>query len=316
MLVGVGCQELPTVRSARVERNTVEATVASVNSGTVRAEKLAELAFGAVGRVRKLNVSLGDRVKAGTVLAEIENSDLQVALETAERELKRREQLYLSHALSQSEVDDARRLRELTLVNYQKSLITAPYDGIITEVNVEIGQLSQITAVIPKALLRIVDLQPRYITAEIDEVDLPKVIKGLRARVKILAARREPFKAVIRRVVPFVSSIREQDRTSEVELDVDSEGNLLPAGASADVEIIVDTHTNVLTVPARAILGRAQDHYVYRLSGANAEKVKVTLGLFNYDRAEIVAGLAEGDTVILADEGIELTDGVRVKVKP
>lgn len=308
-----GCSSPPEVRTVTVTKQSVEATVASVTSGTVRAEKVAELAFGAVGRVKSLHVKLGDRVRAGQLLAELENDDLRATFVTATAELKRREYLRSSQLLSEAEVEQFRRDVDAARVALEKSTIVAPYDGLIAELNLEVGQLSQITAVIPKALIRIVDLDPRYVRAEIDEVDLSKVKLNQSARIRILAVRSEPYPAVVRKVVPFVSSIREQDRTSEIELRIDAGDELLPVGASADVEIIIDRHDGVLAIPARAVLGRGNARYVYTLQGERAHRSPISLGISNYDIAEVTQGLREGERVIIPAEGFEVHDDERVR---
>lgn len=307
------CSKVPEVRTARISRQTVSATVSSVNSGTVRAEKVAELAFGAVGRVRILNVHVGDIVKTGQVLAELENDDLLSMLSTAEKELARRTQLRAARAVAESDLEIIRREVRTTQVAYDKSRIIAPYDGLIAELNLEVGQLSQITAVVPRPLMKIVDLEPRYVRAEIDEADLGRVKVGQPARVKILAMSRDSFPAVVRKVVPYISTIREQDRTAEIELTVDSGDIFLPAGASADVEVIVDTRENALSVPTRAILGRGSQRNVFVLEGGRAYKRPVEIGIFNYDVTEIRSGVDEQSEIILPAEGIELLDGMRVK---
>jgi HlyD family secretion protein len=297
-----------------VTKARVEATVSSVNSGTVRAEGNTELAFGTVGRVKEVNVTLGDSVKQGDTLALVENDDLKSRLQSTLEEYERSQRLSKSDAMSQSGVTQARANYDAAVTAYEKSLIKAPYDGVVAELNLEVGELSQITAVIPLALIRIVDVKPRYVRAEIDEVDLPKVKVGLPARVKILAIRKEPFKARVRKVVPFVSSIREQDRTSEIELDIDSEGLLLPAGASADVEVVTETKDNILTVTSRALLGRGEDRYVYVLNGAKLKKTPVKIGIYGYTVSEIVSGISPTDQVVLPSDKFELTDGLRVAV--
>lgn len=300
------------MQTALATRQTVSATVSSVNSGTVRAEKVAELAFGAVGRVRVLNVRVGDIVKEKQVLAELENDDLMSVLTTAQKELERRIQLRASRAVAESELEQMRRDVRTAQVAYDKSRIVAPYDGLIAELNLEVGQLSQITAVIPRPLMKIVDLEPRYVRAEVDEVDLGRVKVGQPARVKILALRREPFPAIVRKVVPYISTIREQDRTAEIELTIDSAGIFLPAGASADVEVIVETRANSLAVPTRAVLGRGQKRHVFVLRGGRAEKRAIEVGIFNYDLSEVLAGISEGEKVIIPSEGLELEDGMTV----
>jgi HlyD family secretion protein len=309
-----GCKGRPEVRVAPVATSHVEATVSSVNSGTVRAEGNTELAFGTVGRVKEVNVKLGDSVKQGQILAQVENDDLRSRLQSTLEEYERSQRLSKSDAMSQSGVTQARASYDAAVTAFDKSLIKAPYDGIVAELNLEVGELSQITAVIPQAPIRIVDVKPRYVRAEIDEVDLPRVKVGLPARVKILAIRKEPFQGRIRKVVPFVSSIREQDRTSEIELEIDSEGLLLPAGASADVEVITDTKEGVLTVTSRALLGRGQDRYVYVLDGSRIRKTPVKIGIYGYTVSEVISGLAPSDEVVLPSDKFELTDGLKVTV--
>ncbi len=307
-----GCKGTPEVRLARVSKASVEATVSSVNSGTVRAEGNTELAFGTVGRVKEVNVKLGDAVKAGQVLAQVENDDLKSRLQSMLEEYERSQRLSKSDAMSQSGVTQARASYDAAVTAYEKSLIKAPYDGIVAELNLEVGELSQITAVIPQAPIRVVDVKPRYVRAEIDEVDLPKVKVDLPARVKVLAIRKEPFAARVRKVIPFVSSTREQDRTSEIELDIDSEGLLLPAGASADIEVITETKGDVLTITSRALLGRGRDRYVYVLEGSRLAKRPVQVGIYGYTVSEIVSGLSPSDKVVLPSDKFELTDGLRV----
>ena len=302
------------MRVAPVARAHVEATVSSVNSGTVRAEGNTELAFGTVGRVKEVNVKLGDSVRAGQTLAQVENDDLKSRLQSTLEEYERSQRLSKSDAMSQSGVTQARASYDAAVTAYEKSLIKAPYDGMVAELNLEVGELSQITAVIPQAPIRIVDVKPRYVRAEIDEVDLPKVKVGLPARVKILAIRKEPFKAQVRKVVPFVSSIREQDRTSEIELYIESEGLLLPAGASADVEVITETKDDVVTVTSRALLGRGEDRYVYVLDGTTLKKTPVKIGIYGYTVSEVVSGISPADHVVLPSDKFELSDGLRVTV--
>lgn len=308
-----GCSKSTEVNGFAAVKTRVEATVSSVTSGSVDAEHEVELAFGTVGRVSRLNVKLGSMVKRGDILAELENLDLKQSLTKANSDLARAQTLLKSKVLASSESEEALKAQELAHANYEKSLIRAPFDGVVAEINLEVGQLSQITAVIPVALIRLVDLEPRFVEAEIDEVDLPHVALGLPARVKILAVRREPFKGTVRKVVPFVSAAREQDRTSPIELTIENEGILLPVGASADVEILTEARDDVLAVPSRAVFGRGGSRYVFTLVGSEAVKASVDIGLSNYDRTEIKGGLVEGAVVLTPRESGELVDGAPVK---
>ncbi len=311
----VACGKKAEVSVVAVSRGPIEATVSGVTSGTIKAEQVAELAFGAVGRVKEVDAQVGATVKAGAILAQIENDDLKSKLDVADEELVRAKTLQKSQAASRSNVIQAQGNYDAARVAYEKSIIRAPFDGIVVERNVEAGQLSQITAVIPLAPFRLVDTAPRYVDVEIDEVDLPKVRVGMLARVKVLAVRREPFKATVRKVIPFVSSVREQDRTSEVELTVESEGILLPAGASADVEIVVETKRDAVIVPVKAVLGRGSDRYVYTLDGSLLRKTRVQAGITSFTATEIVSGVAPGVEVVMPSEKVELHEGLVVTPK-
>ncbi len=311
-----GCEKAPLIRAVHPALTRVESTVSNVNAGTVKPEQAADLAFGGVGRVERLNVMLGSVVKKDEVLAEIENSDIASMLNLAASETKRLSSLLQSGGSAKTQIDKAQSLQEKMRGMYEKTFIRAPFDGLIVELNLEVGQLSQITTINPKPLMAIVDLKPRYVRAEIDEVDLSRVRLGQNARVKILAVRRESFQAKVRKIIPYVSTIREQDRTAQLELTVDSEGILLPAGASADVEIIVAERENVLSLPARTVMGRGTERFVYCFISGKARKTPVVPGLSNYDRAEILSGLSAADLVLLpSSDGIELSDGLEVKTE-
>jgi HlyD family secretion protein len=310
----IGCGKTPEVKVAAVSKQRLEATVTGVSSGMVRSEQIAELAFGTVGRVKALNVKLGDAVKEGEILAEVENDDLRSRLIVAREELSRRKELTSNHAMSKSSLNQAQSEFDGANTALEKSIIRAPCDGLVAELNLEVGQLSQITAVLPKAPIRVVDLKPRFVRVEIDEVDLPKVKVGMSARIKILAVRREPFLGTVRRVINFISDVREQDRTSEIEVDVQSEGILLPVGASADVEIVTEVRESAISLPTKAILGRLENRYAYVLNAGQAIRTEISVGLFNYQFSEVLSGLKEGDRIILPSDLVELKDGLKVQI--
>jgi HlyD family secretion protein len=309
------CGKKPEVSVVSLSRGTVEETVTGVTSGTVEAEQIAELAFGAVGRVKEVSAAVGDSVHAGAILAQIENDDLKSRLDVAAEELGRAKTLQQSQAASRSNVIQAQGNFDAARIAFEKSIIRAPFDGMVVERNVEAGQLSQITAVIPVPPFRLVDSKPRYVEAEIDEVDLPKVKVGMSARVKVLAVRRAPFKATVRKVIAFVSSVREQDRTSEIELSVDSEGILLPAGASADVEVVTNTKNDAVLAPPKAVLGRGGSRYVFVLDGSVIRKTPVQVGISGFVSTEIVSGVSAGTEIVLPSEKVELVDGLKVTPK-
>jgi multidrug efflux pump subunit AcrA (membrane-fusion protein) len=197
----------------------------------------------------------------------------------------------------------------------------APFDGMITAMDLKIGEYYQsISTIGKKPLVQIIDLKKRLIKGEIDEVDLQKVAIGYQARVKIPALQNRIFKAKVTKVVPFVSTAKDQDRTSQIELEVtearDESGKdlLIPVGASADVEIISETKNNVKILPTSVLIGTGKTRSLYKIIKGKLQKSQVKLGLGNYERAEILEGLASDEWVAKPLSGLELADGMKVEV--
>jgi HlyD family secretion protein len=311
------CHQRPKLKGVRAVATTVESTVTTISSGTVTAEQQAVLAFGVVGRVSKIRVHLGDTVTQGQVIAELENSDLQVVADDAVREAQRSKKLFGEGLVSQVALDEAKRASELARVNLDKTMIKAPFAGVITELNLELGESSSVGSAVTKSPVRLVDLKPRIIKGDIDEVDLGKVHVGQKARVRIPAAGPSPFTALVRKVVPYVDTTKEQDRTSQIELTVDDAGRKepVPVGASAEIEIVIDRKEGALAVPSRLVLGSGASRYLFRMDGDRLRKTEIKPGVGNYDRLEIVGGLKEGDVVVYPSDDAELVDGLKAKVE-
>lgn len=315
LLATLSCSNPLPVVTARVTKAAVEATISAVNAGTVTAERAAELSFGMVGIVAHVHIAIGDIVEKEQILAELENSELKTALANAQRDAERARNLFARKVLAPTELEAAIKALDIAEAAHEKSIIRAPFKGVITEENLEIGQLSQVTTPTAQALLRIVDLERRYVAADIDEVDLPHLTLGMKARVTILAKRREPFIGTIRKIVPFVSTKKEQDRTSLVELDIATEGELLPVGASAEVEIVADQRPEALAIPTRTLLGRMGDRYVFTVKEGKIKRTPVQLGLQSFDRSEVISGLDEGTIIVFPPTDTDLSEGLSVSIK-
>jgi HlyD family secretion protein len=321
MWAGVGCGPKIKVKSIQTKKTQVESTVNTTSSGTIEAEQQAILGFSTTGRVSRVRVRAGDRVKKGQVLAELENSDLQTISRDAATELSRAQELFQAGLVSKAALDEASKANQVARANLERAVIHAPFDGLITEVHLEVGELpSGVASPQSQAPIRIADLKPRVIRGSVDEVDLAKIKVGAMARIRIPAIRATPYEGEVSRVVPYVSTIKEQDRTSQVEFKLRADQEKieplsLPIGASADIEIVVETRPAVLAIPTRALLGTSQARFVFVLNSGKAKQTSVKLGLTNYDRSEIIEGLTEGDSVLLPPDDAELKDGARVRAE-
>ena len=117
------------------------------------------------------------------------------------------------------------------------------------------------------------------------------------------------------KVVPFVSTVKDQDRTSQIELEILEDQSLIPVGASADVEIVVESKSEANILPAMVLSGVGQNRSVFVIEDGKLTKRAVKIGTGNYDRVEILEGLNAEDLIAQPLEGVELKEGMKVKLK-
>ena len=203
---------------------------------------------------------------------------------------------------------------EVVNASVERTIIRAPFDGIVAEVNGELGEFVTPSPVgIPTLpVIDLIDYQCIYVLAPIDEVDAPSVKVGLPARITLDAFPNHPFDAKVHRIAPYIQDIEKQARTVDVEVyfaHTIGEQNLVP-GYSADAEIILAHKENVLRIPTETIF---DEHfvYVYRDDGT-LEKRQIEAGIGNWSFTEVTSGLKEND-IVVTSIGIEgLADGVEV----
>ena len=199
--------------------------------------------------------------------------------------------------------------------------LKAPFDGIVAEINGEIGEFvtpSPVGVATPPAV-DLIDRQCLYISAPIDEVDAPKIRAGMPARLSLDAYPGRIFPGHVRRAAPYVLEVARQARTVAVEAEFDhpaDSAGMLP-GYSADIEVIVAEKDNVLRVPTEAIL--EGDKVLVFHEGEPLEQRTIETGLSNWEWTEVTRGLREGETVVVSVDrkGVEPgVPAVRESVEP
>ena len=152
-----------------------------------------------------------------------------------------------------------------------------------------------------------------YTVAPIDEVDIGRLTPGLPARVQLDPYPKLTWQGRLSRVSPIVNDLKEQNRTLDVEVDLAPDSSLPrpKPGTSADVEIILDAHEDVLRVPTFAVI---EGKRVLLAQNGKAVAREVKTGLHNWDWTEIRDGLKEGDVVItnLDKAGVKAGAAVRI----
>jgi HlyD family secretion protein len=205
-------------------------------------------------------------------------------------------------------VSDARV--DVATARLERSILRAPFDGVIAEINGELGEFITPSPVgIPTPpTVDLIDADCLYISAPIDEVDAPAVQDGQKAIITMDAFPDKTFPGFVRRVAPYVLDIEKQARTVEIEVEIDDpQGNNLLPGYSADVEVILATRENVLRVPTQVVIDGSR---VYVLEDGVLHERAIEIGVANWDYSEIVSGLSEDEVVVLSVDREGVEDGV------
>lgn len=343
------------VTVAAAEPGRVETTVANTRAGSVAACRRAKLAPPMGGRIDKLLVREGDRVKAGQVLVELWNDDLaareRISLEqrataqahvreaclvadNARRNAERTRALRAKGFVSEERVDQAEseakarqagcdsaraQVQEAqarigaSRADTARTVVKAPFDGIVAEVNGEVGEyLTPSPPGIPTLpAIDLIDDACLYVTAPIDEVDAAQLRVGMAGRISLDAYRGKHFTGKVRRIAPYVLALEKQARTVEVEVDFESPAEIrhLLVGYSADIEVVVDARDDVLRIPTSALMPGSR--VLVLTEGGVLDERKVEAGLSNWEFTEAKGGLARGDRVVTSLERAGVKAGAR-----
>jgi HlyD family secretion protein len=342
-----------------VDKGTVESTASNTRAGTVKACQRSELSMSLGGRVQKLNVKEGDRVKAGQVLIELWNEDHKANVAHAEaslsaamhqqkqaclsadqnaREDQRARTLISKKLISTTQAEAANTLSttsrqaceaaedqvkmssanlDMLRARFDLTYLRAPYDGIIAEVNSELGEYvtPSPAGILTKPAIDMIDDSCLYVTAPIDEVDAMPVRVGQKVRITLDAFRNQVFEGHVTRIAPYVMEVEKQARTVDVDVRFDSFPKDVPllVGYSADIEIIFDERNDVIRVPSETIIDKK---FVYVLGDDGiVHKKEFSPGLANWTMTEVTGGLQTGDKVVLTPDRAGLEDGVAARVE-
>ena len=204
---------------------------------------------------------------------------------------------------------------QLAQANLTRTVLRAPFDGVIAKVT---GERGEFTTPSPPGIptppaIDLIDDHCLYVTAPIDEVDVARVRVGQRGIITIDALPGQRFEGRVRRIAPYVVDIEKQARTADVEVEFANPEDVkaLLAGYSADVEIVLESRDRVVRVPTQALL---EGNRVLVFDAKNGTLVERTIdaGLANWEFTEVRSGLREGEKVVLSVERQGVAPGAKV----
>lgn len=277
---------------------------AQVKATKASAEQACELAGGAEREAARLK-----RLQTSKQIVSVEQVDKSITGGKSQRAACRAALQAIEVAEAQVEVAEAA---------VRRTLVLAPFDGTVAEVNAELGEFVTpsppgIPTLPPIDLL---DVSCLTVSAPIDEVDAAAIKTGMRACVSLDAFADKRCSGIVTRIAPYVLEKEKQARTVEVEVtlrDPKDLTELLP-GYSADIEVQLAKKDGVLRLPAEAIM---ENNRVLRLDADNElHEQRFQAGLTNWSYTEVLSGLNAGDRVALSIGKEGVADGAKVTVKP
>ncbi len=293
------------------------------------------------GYLKKWYFDIGAKVRKGQLLAEIETPEIDQQLLQSRSELERMQanmelagvtsnrwqSLLAKHAVSQQEADQAksnyiaaqaavdaskanvRRLEQLQ--SYER--ITAPFDGVITARNTDIGDLINegSGSSNPRELFHLAAVGKLRVYVAVPEVYAEFIHDGDGAT---LSQDSNPGVKIPGKIVRNANSIDHASRTLNVEVDVDNaKGDMLP-GAYVFVHFHLPAGSHTVTVPSNTLLFRSEGLRVAVVRDERVKLTAVTIGQDYGNSVEVTSGLTSSDQLIL-DPPDSIADGMRVRVQ-
>jgi HlyD family secretion protein len=183
--------------------------------------------------------------------------------------------------------------------------IRAPISGIVLTRDTEVGDaVSSILNLGSAAtlIMTLGDVSSVYIKGEVDEADIGKADCGQRVRTKVESFPAESFEGTVKRIAPMGKELNNVT-TFEVRVTISNPQGKLRANMTANAEIVLEEHKNVLLVPETALVyDQDKKVSVQRLDSAAKDgwrKLAIKTGISNGQRTEVLAGLKEGDKLVL-----------------
>lgn len=302
----------PKVTTAQVHIQDVDQQ--SVFTGNVEGYAVNNITPQQPRRITRLLVDVGDHVKKGQLVAELDNSALAQAkaqYENNKANFERSDELYKFGGESKANWQAMQTAYEVSKSTYENMLenttLVSPISGVVTARNYDVGDMA---AGMPIFVVQ--RINPVKITINVSESLYTYIKKGMEVAVELDALPEQKFTAKVSRITP---SIDASTRTFPVELTLANDKELVKPGMYARVTMNYGTRKNIV-VPDVAVvkqLGSGNRYiYVYKQDGTVAFQ-RVELGRRMNDKYEILSGLADGDEVVTSGQ-IALKDGIAVEV--
>ena len=303
--------ENPKVRIAKVTTEAVPQL--EEYSTTVEAKVKNSIIPNSPLRIEKIFVEVGDYVKKGDMLVQLDAKDLDKLHLQYQYQLvdfKRIEELYKVGGISKAEYENAKTQLEVSKKTLdsrtENTVLVSPIDGVITARNYDDGDMYG-----GQVILVVEQISPVKMKINVSESYFAKTNKDLDVTLTFDAYGDEEFKGNIDIVYPTINAA---SHTFPVEITMANENKKIRPGMYGKVTVNFGTKMHVV-VPDQAVIKQASsgDYYVYTYKNGKVYNSKVELGRRLGDRYEVISGIEPGSQVVVAGKE-SLANGIEVEV--
>jgi len=292
------------------------------------------------GKIAKIYVEEGDRIQKDQLLAELDTRAIRLQVEQAkaglavaeanqkdaQRNMERMERLKSENAVSEqqyeqlklaydaadAQLQQARATLNLANHNLEVSIMKAPFSGVVASKNAEVGDVINplMGGFSPSSgVLTLMDFSRVKIEIEVSSQDIGRIKKGMTAFLRVDAFPDQIFPG---RVSVVNLTADPMTRKFGVQITANNPDLSLRPNTFGEVTLEISTHEEALVVPQIAVL---ENKYVFvALDDNTVVRKEITLGLQNTDMVELIAGIEEGDLVVV-EGNYGLEEGAKIEIK-
>jgi membrane fusion protein, multidrug efflux system len=308
------------VEAVTVAVERVDLTIPAV--GSLRSDESVVLSPEIAGRVDEIRAEEGQAVTAGTPIARLDQSvykaeiaEIEANLALSEANFKRADELLKRSAGTARARDEAeaelhvnRAKLALATATLAKTVIAAPFDGVLGLRQVSVGQYLNPG----DAIIKLEAIDPLKVDFRVPEVYFTRISIGQTINVNVDAFPGETIQGILYAIDPLVD---ENGRSVVIRAKIPNENGRLRPGLFARVTLVYDSIEQAILVPEQAIMPIGTEKFVFRVVDGKAALTKVTLGQRFRGRVQVSEGLAAGDSVVTAGQ-LKVQDGAPVAVVP
>ena len=243
-----------------------------------------------------------DSIEQKTKAADVNNQSLQASVGVKEAEIEQNERTLNKYRAG---IIQAQAQLERAEENLKYASIRSPINGVVLSRELEIGDaVSSILLLGSNAtlIMTLGDVQELYVKGKVDETDIGQVKIGQAVRVTVDAYKNRSFRGTVFQIAPMGV---EKDNVTRFEVKVSllNDLDLLKVNMSANAEIVLEEHQNVLLIPESSLIYNEKKETSVEVpdptTRTGRRQVAVKTGLSNGARTELISGLKAGDQVVL-----------------